>query len=186
MGLNKNGKGSGLSVNSGTGSSSSKLVYVNILDNKLYLTKDRCQTTDMINSTEIILPTVNRYTEINLFFKANEDLVLILPEGKYKVVPKLSAHKFYKFTFIYVMNHWIIDFVEYKDIDGANYYEEYMDYPIEINDENISEEYLSYLIEIHGNTVNDNYLGELENGQYLTRLNVSDDTVELGKGGRIE
>lgn len=91
-----------------------KLVNVKIVDGKLNLTTNKNQTTEMINNTEIILPTVDKYTEIHLFFNTTEELTLTLPNIKWQTEPTLEANKTYEFIFTYA-NEWLGGMVVYSE-----------------------------------------------------------------------
>ena len=89
-----------------------KLVEVPIVDGVLTLTKDKYQTTTMENNTTVVLPTVNKVTEIHLFFNATSELTLVLPNVKWQAQPTIEAYKVYEFIFTYT-TEWFGGFVGY-------------------------------------------------------------------------
>lgn len=93
---------------------SSDLAEVEVVDGLLKLTTNKYQTTVMQNNTEIVLPTVNRYTEIHLFFNTTEELTLTLPSVKWQTEPTLEANKTYEFIFTYA-NEWLGGMVVYSE-----------------------------------------------------------------------
>ena len=84
-----------------------------VIDSTLNLTTDKHQLTHMENNTEIVLPTVDKYTEIHLFFSTTEELTLTLPNVKWQTEPTLDANKTYEFIFTYA-NEWLGGTVVYS------------------------------------------------------------------------
>ena len=70
------------------------LVTTNISGTTLSLTKDKYQTTTIVDGAEIVLPSVTSFTEIHLFFNTITDLTLILPSCKWQngYTPTISAN----------------------------------------------------------------------------------------------
>lgn len=93
------------------------LTRLTIDDNILNLTKDQWQKVNMANNTTINLPQVNGFTEIHLFFRANSELTLILPNNVvWKNKPNIEANKVYEFVFTYIDdNEWIAGCITYND-----------------------------------------------------------------------
>lgn len=104
----------GSSSSGGSTVASDKLVETSIVDSTLNLTTDKYQLTQMENNTEIVLPTVDKYTEIHLFFNTTEELTLTLPSVKWQTEPMLEANKTYEFIFTYA-NEWLGGTVVYSD-----------------------------------------------------------------------
>ena len=89
------------------------MVTTNIVDGVLNLTTDKYQTTTMVDGTEIVLPTVNSYTEINLHFDTTSDLTLTLPAATYQNgIPTIVANRSYVMIFIY-RDKWLAGVIEY-------------------------------------------------------------------------
>ena len=55
-----------------------------VVDNNLILTTDKRQKTTMVNNTHVILPVVDKFTEIHLFFTTTDALAIILPKIKWQ------------------------------------------------------------------------------------------------------
>lgn len=89
------------------------MVTTDIVDGVLNLTTDKYQTTTMVDGTEIVLPTVDSYTEINLHFDTTSDLTLTLPAATYQNgVPTIVANRSYVMIFIY-RDKWLAGVIEY-------------------------------------------------------------------------
>lgn len=91
-----------------------ELVTTPIVDSTLNLTTDKYQTTTMENNTTIVLPTVDTFTEINLFFDTIEALTLIFPSVKWQTQPSIEANKTYEFIFTYMNNTWLGGYLKYE------------------------------------------------------------------------
>lgn len=95
------------------------LEEVEIVDTNLTLTTARNQTPTggtMVNGTTIVLPTIDYFTEIHLFFKADTDMTLNMPNIKYQMTTDIVGGKIYEFIFTYlnVLNEWIGGYVTYE------------------------------------------------------------------------
>jgi hypothetical protein len=91
------------------------LLTTNIVGTTLTLTKDKYQTTTIVDGTEITLPTVTYFTEIHLFFSTTTDLILTLPACKWQNgnTPTILANKTYEFIFTYV-TEWLGGVIQYE------------------------------------------------------------------------
>ena len=99
------------------GSANEELVETPIVGNILTLTKDKYQTTKMLNGTTIDLPVVDKFTEIHLFFSTLTELTVIFPNIKWQTEPTIEANKTYEFIFTYT-TEWLGGSVVYtKDSD---------------------------------------------------------------------
>lgn len=85
---------------------SNELVNTPIVNNTLTLTTHKNQTTTMQNNTTITLPTVNKFTEIHLFFNTTSELTLILPNIKWQNQPNVESNKVHEFIFTYT-TEWL-------------------------------------------------------------------------------
>lgn len=92
----------------------SKLTRLSIVGDTLNLTVDKWQKVNMENNTTINLPQVTDFTEIHLFFRANEALTLKLPKVVWKNEPTIEAKKVYEFVFTYV-DEWIAGCITYNE-----------------------------------------------------------------------
>lgn len=88
-------------------------VEIPIVDNTLTLTKDKRQKTTMKNNTTIVLPDVDKFTEIHLKFSTTEELTLILPKIKWQSDINIEANKTYEFIFTYG-DEWLGGVIIYK------------------------------------------------------------------------
>ena len=88
-----------------------------ISNNVLTLTKDKYQECEMLDGTEIVLPTLDTYEEIHLFFSTTADVTIIMPDGlKYQQIPTILANKTYEFIFTYTNTSkgWVFGYIEYE------------------------------------------------------------------------
>lgn len=90
-----------------------ELVTTPVIGSVLTLTADKYQLTTMKDNLTIVLPTVNGFTEIHLFFKTTSELTLMLPNIKWSNLPTLEANKTFEFKFIYT-TEWLGDCVVYS------------------------------------------------------------------------
>ena len=91
-----------------------ELVTTSIIDSTLTLTTDKYQITTIENNTNIVLPTVDTFTEIHLFFDTTEALTLIFPSIKWQTQPSIEANSSYEFIFTYVNDAWLGGCVVYE------------------------------------------------------------------------
>lgn len=106
--------GDGQSVQTGDKGETGELVTTPIVDSTLNLTTDKYQTTTMENNTTIVLPTVDTFTEIYLFFDTTEVLTLIFPSVKWQTTPNIEADSLYEFIFTYVNGTWLGGYIVRK------------------------------------------------------------------------
>lgn len=94
---------------------SDELVNTPIVGDVLNLTTHKNQTTTMQNNTTIVLPNVNSFIEIHLFFSTTSELTLQLPvDVKWQTQPTIEANKTYEFIFTYA-TEWLGGCVVYSD-----------------------------------------------------------------------
>ncbi|WP_289147255.1 collagen-like protein [uncultured Megamonas sp.] len=91
-----------------------ELVTTSIIDSTLTLTTDKYQTTTMEDNTNIVLPTVDTFTEIHLFFDTTSALTLIFPSVKWQTQPTIEANSSYEFIFTYVNDTWLGGCIVYE------------------------------------------------------------------------
>ena len=94
--------------------SSDEVVQVDIVDNILQLTADKYQKTNMVDGTEIIFPSVNKFTEIHLYFDAETNLSLNFPDCKWRVEPNIEAGKSYEIICTYNTINWLVNIMVYS------------------------------------------------------------------------
>ena len=94
------------------------LVEIPITDSTLTLTSARNQTPTggvMVDGTTVVLPEIDYFTEIHLFFKADANMNLTLPDIKYQMTTDIVGGKIYEFIFTHLngLNEWIGGYVAY-------------------------------------------------------------------------
>lgn len=90
-----------------------ELVETPIEESTLTLSLNKYQTVTMKNNTTIALPSVDKFTEIHLFFTATEELTLTLPNIRWQSQPTIAANKAYEFIFTYT-TEWLGGCVVYE------------------------------------------------------------------------
>lgn len=95
---------------------SDDVVENNIANGKLTLTTDKYQKVlNMVSGTEIVFPAVSKFTEIHLFFLADSNMDLVLPEGcKWRVDANIEAGNAYELVFKYNTLCWLADILVYS------------------------------------------------------------------------
>ena len=100
-----------------------KIINKAIINNKLTLDTNKNQYVfDIVDGTEIVLPTVTDYTEIHLYFDATENLTLTYPSNIIwqQGEPTITSGRTYELIFTYT-NKWVCGYVEYgaDDVEEA-------------------------------------------------------------------
>ena len=98
--------------NSG-GSQADTIVEKTITNAILNLGTEKYQKCNIVDLTQIILPTVSSFTEIHLFFNTTEALTLVFPSCKWQNQPTIEANKNYEFIFTYV-GEWLGGYIAYE------------------------------------------------------------------------
>ena len=98
----------------GDDESGDEVVQVDIANNILQLTADKYQKTNMVDGTEIIFPSVNKFTEIHLYFDAETNLSLNFPDCKWRVEPNIEAGKSYEVICTYNTINWLVNIMVYS------------------------------------------------------------------------
>ena len=89
-------------------------VLKTITDGTINLSDDRYQyVTSMPDGTTITLPTVTEFTEVHLFFYAESDLTLVVPNILYQKIPNIASGCLYEFIYTYILGRWVGGFIEY-------------------------------------------------------------------------
>lgn len=157
------------------------LVNIQCADNKLILTNDKYQMSNISEDTTIILPRTETFTQIHLYLSIDNDVVLTFPDAQYQNEPVCNLDRMYECIFIYV-DKWIAQVKEFGK--EADEYITVNGYPISILDSSISSIHSIELSEITGNTVDGANVGNEENGVYVIEMDIASAPVEFGKGGR--
>ena len=98
-------------IDDGTGE---EVVSVPIVDGVLSLTADKYQKTTMVSGTTIEFPTVDKFTEIHLYFDAEIDMALNFPDCKWRVEPNIEAGKSYEVVCTYNTINWLVNVIVYS------------------------------------------------------------------------
>ena len=99
-------------IDDGTGE---EVVQVDIVDGILQLTADKYQKTSMLDGTEIVFPTVNRFTEIHLYFTAGSNMNINLPDNcKWRVEPNIEEGNSYEIVATYNTIEWLVNVIVYS------------------------------------------------------------------------
>lgn len=79
------------------------------------LTKDKNQLVTLNNNDAITLPTVDKYTEINMFTNigATAPTVTFPADVRWQVKPELKPNTYYIYIFIYNETEWLGSYVRY-------------------------------------------------------------------------
>lgn len=89
-------------------------VYTYASNNILTLTTDKYQVAiNLIANTKIVLPEVEDYTEIHLFYTPIAEIELTLPSAKYQSMSTMEIGKTYEFIFTYVAGNWLAGVIAY-------------------------------------------------------------------------
>lgn len=80
-----------------------------IENNNINVSDYKYQRVEMFNNANIVLPEVNTFTEIHLFFDTTEDLTINLPDCRKKQLPEILANKSYELVAIYNTNYWLVE-----------------------------------------------------------------------------
>lgn len=96
-------------------SNDNDVVQVDVIDGVLQLTSDKYQKTNMINNTEIVFPSVNKFTEIHLYFAADSNINISLPDNcKWRVELNIEEGQSYEIIMTYNTIEWLVNVVTYS------------------------------------------------------------------------
>ena len=92
-----------------------EVVQVDIVDNVLQLTADKYQKTSILDGTTIAFPSVNKFTEIHLYFTADSNMNISLPDNcKWRVEPNIEEGKSYEIIATYNTIEWLVNVIVYS------------------------------------------------------------------------
>ena len=92
-----------------------EVVQVDIVDGILQLTDDKYQKTNMVDGTEIVFPSVNKFTELHLYFSAGSDMNINLPDDcKWRVEPNIEEGNSYEIIATYNTIEWLVNVIVYS------------------------------------------------------------------------
>ena len=162
-----------------------EVVQVDQVEGVLTLTTNKYQKTlNMVDRTQIVFPEVSKFTELHLYFDANEDMILIFPDNcKLEIYPIIEAGKAYEIVAIYNTTRWIVNIIAYSiDSNEIVWFDDKEVYSstgsMEISDGYILSDFISleenkdYQITILNNTDTEIYCYDNEKN-YLSDLDIS-------------
>ena len=92
-----------------------EVIEVEIVNGVLTLTEDKYQKcVNMLNDTELVFPSVSTFTELHLYFNADDELNLVFPECKWRVEPNIEAGKSYEIVAVYNTMDWLVNCIVYS------------------------------------------------------------------------
>ena len=99
-------------IDDGTGE---EVVQVDVVNGVLQLTTDKYQKTDMLDGTQILFPSVTKFTEIHLYFSAGVNMNLEFPDCKWRVEPNtLEEGSTYELIATYNTIEWLVNVIVYS------------------------------------------------------------------------
>ena len=92
------------------------VVEVDTIDGILYLTNDRYQrTTNITDGTRIILPDVENFTEIHLYFDSITVKNLVIPNCKWRIEPNIENGTSFEIIAVYNTVEWLVNILSYSN-----------------------------------------------------------------------
>lgn len=85
-----------------------------ITDNQLVLTKDKYQKATLTDGVTIVFPTVEKFTEIHLYFNTGSNININLDGAKVSSSLNIEAGKSYEMIAIYNTIEWLVDIKVYN------------------------------------------------------------------------
>lgn len=90
-----------------------EVLVVEIKDGNYTLTTQPRQYALISGLSELVMPEVNDFTEIHLYFNITDDAYVIFPEGKYKNSIEPQHTNSYELVCVYNTKEWIFEIIEY-------------------------------------------------------------------------
>ena len=91
------------------------VVQVDVVNGVLQLTTDKYQKTNMLDGTQILFPSVTKFTEIHLYFSAGVNMNLEFPDCKWRVEPNtLEEGSTYELVATYNTIEWLVNVIVYS------------------------------------------------------------------------
>ena len=91
------------------------ITTINVNNGQLQLTDDKYQKVDnLVNGVELLFPTVDKFTEIHLYFDIEENMDLTFPDCKWRVEPNLEEGYSYEIIMVYNTVHWLVTVITYS------------------------------------------------------------------------
>jgi hypothetical protein len=91
-----------------------EVVQVDVVDGMLQLTADKYQKTNMVDGTEILFPSVNKFTEIHLYFTSDINMDLTFPDCRWRVEPNIEEGHSYEIVATYNTIEWLVNVITYS------------------------------------------------------------------------
>ena len=91
-----------------------EVVQVDVVDGVLQLTADKYQKTNMVDGTEIVFPSVDKFTEIHLYFNSDTNMNLSFPECRWRVEPNIEEGSAYEIIATYNTIEWLVNVISYS------------------------------------------------------------------------
>ena len=91
-----------------------EVVQVDVVDGILQLTADKYQKTNMVDGTEILFPSVDKFTEIHLYFNSDINMNLIFPDCRWRVEPNIEEGNSYEIIATYNTIEWLVNVISYS------------------------------------------------------------------------
>ena len=91
-----------------------EVVQVDIVNGILQLTADKYQKTNMVDGTEIVFPSVNKFTEIHLYFTSDIIMNLTFPDCRWRVEPNIEEGNSYEIIATYNTIEWLVNVITYS------------------------------------------------------------------------
>lgn len=96
-------------------STGENVVQVDVVNGVLQLTTDKYQKTNMLDGTQILFPSVTKFTEIHLYFSAGVNMNLEFPDCKWRVEPNtLEEGSTYELVATYNTIEWLVNVIVYS------------------------------------------------------------------------
>ena len=90
------------------------VVQVDVVNGVLQLTTDKYQKTNMLDGTQILFPSVTKFTEIHLYFSAGVNMNLEFPDCKWRVEPNIEEGNSYEIIATYNTIEWLVNVIVYS------------------------------------------------------------------------
>ncbi len=95
-----------------------EVIQNDVVNGVLRLTSNKYQKFNVNNlntNIEIVLPEVNKFTEIHLYFNAENEMNLVFPDDcKWRVDPNIEAGKSYEIVMVYNTMNWLANVIVYS------------------------------------------------------------------------
>ena len=92
-----------------------EVLVVEIKDANYTLTTQPRQYAIISGLSELVMPEVNDFTEIHLYFNVTDDAYVVFPEGKYKNNIEPEHTNSYELVCVYNTKEWIFEIIEYTN-----------------------------------------------------------------------